>query len=82
MGKMKITFVAVIFLIAFFCSVYAAERPINELPMYGGKHNPTVETNKKFSESAAKLGWKYYYSGDVDTAIKRFNQAWMFDREG
>ena len=26
------------------------------------------------------LGWKYYYKGDFDTAIKRFNQAWMFDK--
>jgi uncharacterized membrane protein/Flp pilus assembly protein TadD len=78
---MKITFAAVMFLIAGFCSAYAAERPINELPMYGGQHNPTVETNKENSKSAAILGWKYYYSGNLDTAIKRFNQAWMLDRE-
>jgi tetratricopeptide (TPR) repeat protein len=49
--------------------------------MYGGKHDPAVEQNKNFSASAAKLGWQYYYRGDLDTAIKRFNQAWMFDRE-
>jgi tetratricopeptide (TPR) repeat protein len=54
---------------------------MNEMPMYGGKHNPTVEQNKKFSASAAKLAWQYYYKGDLDTAIKRFNQAWMFDRD-
>ena len=58
-----------------------AERPIEELPMYGGQHNPEVETNKGFSQSAAQLGWEYFYKGDVDTAIRRFNQAWMFDRE-
>ncbi len=57
-----------------------AERPDNELPMYGGNHNPIVEENVEASRSAAKLGWKYFYKGDVDTAIKRFNQAWMFDR--
>lgn len=56
-----------------------AERPENELPMYGGKLHPNVEQNKDFSASAAKLGWQYFYRGDVDTAIKRFNQAWMFD---
>jgi tetratricopeptide (TPR) repeat protein len=78
---MKITFATVIISIAVFCSSYAAERPINELPMYGGQHNPAVETDKENSKSAAKLGWKYYYSGDFDTAIKRFNQAWMLDRE-
>jgi tetratricopeptide (TPR) repeat protein len=58
-----------------------AERTENELPMYGGKHNPEVKQNKEFSASAAKLGWQYYYRGDLDTAIKRFNQAWMFDRQ-
>jgi len=63
------------------CLVSAKDRPINELPMYGGKHNPSVEQNKQFSESAAKLAWQYYYRGDLDTAIKRFNQAWMFDRD-
>ncbi len=58
-----------------------AERPDNEIPMYGGNHNPTVEQNHEFSKSAVDLGWKYYYQGDFDTAIKRFNQGWMFDRE-
>lgn len=58
-----------------------AERPDNEIPMYGGNHNPTVEQNSEFSKSAVDLGWKYYYQGDFDTAIKRFNQGWMFDRE-
>ena len=58
-----------------------AERSINELPMYGGQHEPTVEENKEFSSDAAQRGWKAYYQGDFDTAIKRFNQAWMFNRE-
>ena len=49
--------------------------------MYGGKHNPDVEQDKKISESAAKLGWQYFYRDDLDTAMKRFNQAWMFDRD-
>lgn len=57
-----------------------AERPINELPMYGGIHNPTVEEDVDYSKAAADLGWKYYSEGDLDTAIKRFNQSWMFDR--
>jgi tetratricopeptide (TPR) repeat protein len=59
---------------------YAKDRPINELPMYGGKHNPKVEQNKEFSKSAADLGWKYYYNNELDTAMKRFNQAWLLDR--
>ena len=78
---MKNTFIALMITITALCSAYAIERPINELPMYGGQHDPNVETNKASSKSVAELAWKYYYSGDLDTAIKRFNQAWMFDRE-
>jgi len=58
-----------------------AERPMNELPMYGGQHEPKVEENEAFSKDAAQHGWKAYYEGDPDKAMKRFNQAWMFDRE-
>ncbi len=49
--------------------------------MYGDEHKPCLEENKVFSKDAAKLGWKYFYNGDPDTAMKRFNQAWMFDRK-
>lgn len=54
---------------------------MEELPMYGGQHNPTVERNVEFSRDATQRGWKAYYQGDFRTAIKRFNQGWMFDRE-
>lgn len=49
--------------------------------MYGGQHEPQVERNKEASRSAAKLGWQYFNRGDLSTAMKRFNQSWMFDRE-
>jgi tetratricopeptide (TPR) repeat protein len=75
------SFITLIFVIVVLYPAYATERQINEMPMYGGQHNPDVATNKESSKSAAQLGWKYYYSGDLDTAMKRFNQAWMFDRE-
>jgi tetratricopeptide (TPR) repeat protein len=78
---MKIKSLLLILLLCIPLLVYAKDRPTNELPMYGGKHNPAVEQNKAFSASAAKLAWQYYYRGDLDTAIKRFNQAWMFDRD-
>jgi tetratricopeptide (TPR) repeat protein len=70
-------------LIAAFCivSFAYAERPMEELPMYGGQHDPQMESNKENAKSAAELGWKYFYKGDPDTAIRRFNQSWMFDRE-
>ena len=58
-----------------------ADRPMEELPMYGGQHNPSVEKSAKFSQEAANLGWQYYYNGDYATAIRRFNQAWLFDRD-
>lgn len=68
-------------LVFLFCFSARAERPMNELPMYGGQHNPAVERNTKFSHGATQRGWKAYYQGDYDTAIKRFNQGWMFDRD-
>ncbi len=74
-----------------------AERPMNELPMYGSKAKSDCYLNtddrlidwatREFgsrelaSKDAASRGWKAYYQGDFDTAIKRFNQGWMFDRE-
>ena len=70
----------ILILLYIFCNLAQAEQAMNEMPMYGGLHNPTVAQNKERSISAAKLGWKYYYDGDLDTAIKRFNQSWMFDR--
>ena len=63
-----------------FFSVYADDRPFNELPMYGGQHTPQVEPDFETSKGVGKLGWDYDYKGDWDTAIKRFNQAWMFNR--
>ncbi len=74
-------FILIVAILCIPCFVCAKDRPINELPMYGGKHNPSVEQNKNFSKSAADLGWKYYYKNDLDTAVKRFNQAWMLDRD-
>ena len=31
------------------------------------------------ADSAARLGWNFFYAGDCATAIKRFNQAWLLD---
>lgn len=49
--------------------------------MYGGEDEPTVDKNTDFSRDAARLGWEYFAKGDDATAIRRFNQAWMFDRD-
>lgn len=55
--------------------------PLSEMPMYGGKHHPDVDQNKEKSDCLAKLGWQYYYQGDLDAAMRQFNQSWMFDHE-
>ncbi len=54
---------------------------MNEMPMYGGQHDPKVKPDQAGSAGAAALGWKYLDRGDTSTAMKRFNQAWMFDRK-
>jgi tetratricopeptide (TPR) repeat protein len=75
---MKTTLIA---LFGILCQVALAERPMNELPMYGGQKDSAVEKNPELSRDAAQRAWKAYYAGDFDTAIMRFNQAWMFDRD-
>jgi tetratricopeptide (TPR) repeat protein len=38
-------------------------------------------TNSKGSEHLVKLGFDYLYKGDLVTAMKRFNQAWLLDNK-
>ena len=59
----------------------ATHYPNNEIPMYGGEDQSTIIPISSSSERAAELGWKYCYEGDYSTAMKRFNQAWMFDND-
>jgi len=59
----------------------AADRPDNEQPMYGGTRKPTVERNDANSDDAARRGWKAFLAGDLPTAMKRFNQSWLFNQE-
>ena len=79
--QVSITHVALLMAALSFVSPAYAKRPMEGLAMYGGEHNPEVEPNKDYSQSAAKLGWDYFYKGEPDIAMKRFNQAWMFDRD-
>lgn len=67
----------------------------NEIPMYGGKRftSKQKKNNKEYTDSmikftgsrekavqyAVSVAWKIYYLGDLQTAIKRFNQAWLLD---
>ncbi|KIA97216.1 MULTISPECIES: tetratricopeptide repeat protein [unclassified Flavobacterium] len=68
---------------------------INLLPMYGEvkKCEQQIQSDKEFllqsekqfksREKAAELyvskAWEYFYKDDNDTAMKRFNQAWLLD---
>ena len=70
---------------------------INLIPMYGEvKKCPQQiqndiqfieETEKQFknkkaaSEYYASKGWEYFYKDELDTSMKRFNQAWLLDNE-
>lgn len=69
--------------------------PSNLEPMYGGQEkSPECKaadetfvasvkakagTREQGSIEMAKLGFDYLSRGDVDTAMKRFNQAWLLD---
>lgn len=73
----------------------AKDYPVNELPLYGGitKSPAMVEADQKFvdavlqqgftrakgSDKAVQSGWESFRKGDLATAIKRFNQAWLLD---
>ncbi|MBU1041600.1 MAG: hypothetical protein KKF77_10930 [Proteobacteria bacterium] len=72
-------------------------KPDNTLPMFGGvtRGECFLEADKKLiedvtkqfgsrekaAEKAVQLGWQYYYRGDGNTAMKRFNQAWLLAPE-
>lgn len=38
------------------------------------------KTKEEASQEAVRLGWKYFFDDDYDTAMKRFNQAWLLDQ--
>jgi len=86
----KIAATVVLLVLMFVHSFAIAARPQNELPMYGGERLPfekrwrnesadELEDYKRRAQEVSQLGWKYFNEGLLDTAIKRFNQAWLFD---
>ena len=64
---------------------------INLIPMYGGvKKSRALQkadarlladfpNRREAATQFAKRGWDYFYAKDPETAIKRFNQAWLLD---
>ena len=69
---------------------------INLLPMYGEvkKCAQQIESDEEFiqlndknfanrrkaSDYFVSKGWEFFYKNDDDTAMKRFNQAWLLDK--
>ncbi len=60
---------------------HAAERPANEQPMYGNAKRAPIEKNEEFSNIAVDRGWQALARNDLSTAIKRFNQGWLLNRD-
>lgn len=72
-----------------------AQQPDNTKPMYGNvvKNEEHKKIDEDFinrsiklygtTDSAAKVyvdfGWRYFYNNDLQTAMKRFNQAWLLN---
>lgn len=70
---------------------------ISLLPMYGDVEKTEKQKNadatyleymdahfddrRASSETAARAGWNYWYKGDWQTAMRRFNQAWLLDSD-
>ncbi len=78
------------------CNVNARQ-PDNKKPMYGEvpKNDAYKKMDEKFIESVlaqfgtvdsavqvhVDLAWRYFYNRDLETAMKRFNQAWLLNSE-
>ncbi|MGB3211405.1 MAG: hypothetical protein WBB19_11930 [Desulforhopalus sp.] len=71
--------ILILFSLFLFSIAQASDRPVNEIPMYGGQDKSHIQPNAELSQNASNTGWEYLMKGDVDTAIKRFNQSWMFN---
>ena len=72
-----------------------AKSNINLLPEYGNVQKTKVQldednefvqstlkldtTSRKASDHLIRLGFTYLYRGDLETAMRRFNQAWLLD---
>jgi len=74
---------------------YECIQGINLMPMYGHvkKCKEQIESDKNFLQLCEQqfgnlkkasavhvdMGWHYFKNGDTETAMKRFNQAWLLD---
>ncbi|MFA6277630.1 MAG: hypothetical protein WC622_12815 [Pedobacter sp.] len=94
MNKLLLTFICLSF-IGCSSSAQDCKEGNNLLPMYGKavKCKEQIKADNEFfafvdgkfkdrktaSLSYSQLGWDYFYKNDLETSMKRFNQAWLLD---
>ena len=74
------------------CASAPRQRSINEIPEYGNQPKSaemlqadqeflalTKGKEKESFDHMMNVGWSFFKRGDIGTAIKRFNQAWLID---
>lgn len=74
------------------CASGLRQRNINEIPEYGNqpKSPEMLQADQQFLNTVKgkeqqafdhmmAVGWSFFKRGDIGTAIKRFNQAWLID---
>jgi tetratricopeptide (TPR) repeat protein len=92
---LRLTFISTLFLSCSSGQGQDCKEGINLLPMFGKqiKCEDQLKIDRQFlTESDAQFknrnkaarfyvdkGWEYYYKNDLETSMKRFNQAWLLD---
>lgn len=74
------------------CASAPRQRSINEIPEYGNqpKSAEMLQADQQFLNTVKgkeqqafdhmmAVGWSFFKRGNIGTAIKRFNQAWLID---
>ena len=74
------------------CASGLRQRSINEIPEYGNqpKNPEMLQADQQFLNTVKgkeqqafdhmmAVGWSFFKRGNIGTAIKRFNQAWLID---
>ena len=87
------TIISVLSIIALVgCASAPRQRSINEIPEYGNqpKSPEMLQADQQFLNTVKgkeqqafdhmmAVGWSFFKRGNIGTAIKRFNQAWLID---
>lgn len=95
--KMKILYTTILTLTILSSCQSQNNKIDNTLPMYGGmeKSREFKELDEEFRQVSLKQfgsidsavnvqidnAWRYFYNDDLETAMKRFNQAWLMNPE-